>query len=256
MRLKDKVVVISGAAQGIGEAIATSFAEDGAQVIVTDINDTGGQALTARLGGSATYYHLDVTEEAEWTSVIGDTIRRFGRVDGLVNNAAVYIDALIEKTPTEDARRLIDIDLVGPWLGMKAVVPHMKAARCGSIVNISSVDGMIGYCGCTAYTAAKWGLRGMTKSVAKELGPFGVRANLLNPGAIDTPIVQAGLEHAPFDALFGEIAMNRLGRADEVAAACAFLISDDSTYVSGADLTIDGALICGVYQLNKPSLEA
>src|SRR4051812_31778796 len=142
MRLKDKVVIITGAAQGIGAATATTFVTEGANVIVTDINVAGGEALSKQLGGRARFMRLDVTDEAAWTGLVKEIIASFGRIDGLVNNAAVYFEGFIEDTPTFETRRIIDVDLVGPWLGMKAVVPHMKEARSGSIVNISSVDGV------------------------------------------------------------------------------------------------------------------
>lgn len=250
MRLDGKTVIVTGAAQGMGAATAVRFAAEGAHVVLTDINEAAGIKLADEIG--ACFHRLDVADEDQWRELAEAVIADRGAIDGLVNNAGIYFNSLIEDTDLAALRKLLDIDLVGPWLGMRAVTPHMKQARKGSIVNISSVEGIIGHYGATAYTAAKWGLRGMTKSLAKEVGPFGVRVNTVNPGAIETPLLQAGTWGVPFDTMFPDIAMNRPGRAEEVAAASLFLISDDSTYVSGADLTVDGAWTCGGYLNNKP----
>jgi 3alpha(or 20beta)-hydroxysteroid dehydrogenase len=253
-RLSGKVAIVTGAAQGMGETTAELFAAEDATVVVADINVAGGEALARRLGAKARFARLDVADPADWAAVVSTTLREHGRIDGLVNNAGIFFDALIEDTRLDALRHLLDVDLIGPWLGMQAVVPAMKAARRGSIVNISSVEGLTGHCGRTAYTAAKWGLRGMTKSLAMEVGPFGVRVNSIQPGAIDTPMLRTGMAGIPFESLFPEVAMNRPGRPSEVAAASLFLISDDSTYVSGADLTVDGAWTCGAYSMNKPKV--
>jgi 3alpha(or 20beta)-hydroxysteroid dehydrogenase len=236
----------------MGEATAMLCAQRGATVIVTDMNVAGGQAVALTLGSAACFKCLDVAKAADWSAAVGEIISAYGRIDGLVNNAGIFFDALIEDTQEHSLRHLLDVDLIGPWLGMKAVVPHMKARRCGSIVNISSIEGLVGHCGRTAYTAAKWGLRAMTKSLAMEVGPFGVRVNSVQPGAIDTPMLRTGMGERSFATLFPEVALNRPGRPEEVAAASAFLLSDDATYVSGADLTVDGAWTCGAYTMNKP----
>lgn len=254
-RVSDKVIIVTGAAQGMGEATSRLLVAEGAHVIVADVNDSDGRAVAEALGSNATYAHLDVASGEEWKALIASVIDHHGKVDGLVNNAAIFFSALIEDTEEAALRNLLDIDLIGPWLGMKAVVPHMKAARTGSIVNISSVEGLIGHCGRTGYTAAKWGLRAMTKTLAKEVGPFGVRCNSVQPGAIDTPMLRNGLAGTEVTRAFPEIAMNRAGSPDEVAAATLFLLSDDSSYVSGADLTVDGGWTCGAYSFNKPKAD-
>jgi len=226
--------------------------EAGGVAIATDIQRERGERVTEELGDQAEFQTLDVRAEADWDWVVRSVLEKHGRIDGLVNNAAIYIEAVIEDMPTAALREILEVDLVGPWFGMRAVVPHMKAARRGSIVNISSVDGMVGYCGCTAYTAAKWGLRGMTKSLAKEVGPFGVRANIIDPGAIDTPMLREGMADIPFGEIFPDVAMNRAGTGREIADTAIFLLSDSGGYISGADIVVDGGLICGLYQLNKP----
>lgn len=251
MRLQGKTVIVTGAAQGIGAASATRFAKEGAYVVLTDVNVDHGERMAEAIG--TRFARLDVAKEDEWSALVQAVLAERGSIDGLVNNAGIYFNALIEDTQPDALRSLLDINLVGPWLGMRAVVPHMKRARRGSIVNISSVEGTIGFCGCTAYTAAKWGLRGMTKTVAKEVGPFGLRVNSVNPGVIDTPILPPGIAGPEFSSFFPNIAMNRPGRPEEVAAVSLFLLSDDSSYVSGADIIIDGGWTCGEYLNNKPA---
>ena len=254
MRLENKVQIMTGAAQGMGEATAERFAAEGAHVYLTDVNAELGQAVAAKLGKRVHFEPLDVTDEANWASLGGKVLAVHDKIDGLINNAGIHFNSLIENTMLADLRKLLDIDMIGPWLGMRAVAPHMKAARRGSIVNISSVEGLTGFCGSTAYSAAKWGLRAMTKSLAKEVGPFGVRVNTVNPGAIDTPMLRHGMGDQPFGSVFPDVALNRPERAEEIATATLFLVSDDSTYVSGADLTVDGGWTCGAYLMDKPFL--
>jgi 3alpha(or 20beta)-hydroxysteroid dehydrogenase len=252
MTVLDNVVIVTGGAQGMGAATAELLIEEGAYVILTDVNGEEGEHVAAQLGNRAQFFKMDVSVEADWASLMDMAIARHGRIDGLVNNAAIFINALIEEMPPADFRRLIDIDLYGPWLGMRAVVPFMKKARSGSIVNISSVEGLMGHCGRTGYTAAKWGLRGMTKSLALETGPFGVRVNSVQPGAINTPMLRNGMAGESFDRFFPEVSMNRPGEPHEIAAITAFLLSDKASYVNGAEITADGGWTCGQYRLNKP----
>jgi 3alpha(or 20beta)-hydroxysteroid dehydrogenase len=255
MTLVDKVVIVTGAAQGMGAATAEMLVEEGAHVIMTDVNSDEGEQVAAQLGSRAQFFRMDVSDEKGWASVTEMAIAHHGRIDGLVNNAAIFINALIEDMPPADFRRLIDIDLYGPWLGMRSVVPFMKKARSGAVVNISSVEGLMGHCGRTGYTAAKWGLRGMTKSLALETGPFGVRVNSVQPGAINTPMLRNGMAGESFDRFFPEVSMNRPGEPHEIASITAFLLSDKASYVNGAEITADGGWTCGQYRLNKPVAE-
>jgi len=254
-QINDQVVIVTGAAQGMGEATAQLCAAAGAIVVVADINEAGASAVADSCGDRAWAALLDVTQEASWSALIAEIVHRYGRIDGLVNNAAIFVHGFIDDFANADFRRVLDVDLLGPWLGMKAVVPQMKAARRGSIVNISSVEGLMGMCGNTAYTSAKWGMRGMTRSVVKEIGPYGVRANTIHPGAIDTPMLRNGIGNLDFDAVFPQIAFGRAGRPEEVAKATLFLLSDDASYISGAELAVDGGWTCGEYALGRPTPE-
>jgi len=256
MTVAGKVIIVTGAAQGMGAATAQMLIEEGAHVVMTDVNHDEGIRVATQFGDRAHFVRMDVSDEQDWASTMESVLTHHGRVDGLVNNAAIFINALIEEMPVEDFRRLIDIDLYGPWLGMRAVVPIMKKARSGSIVNISSVEGLMGHCGRTGYTAAKWGLRGMTKSLALETGPFGVRVNSVQPGAINTPMLRIGMAGESFDRFFPEVSMNRPGEPHEIAAITTFLLSDKASYVNGAEITADGGWTCGQYRLNKPVAEA
>jgi 3alpha(or 20beta)-hydroxysteroid dehydrogenase len=253
--LKDQVVLITGAAQGMGQATAEHLVNQGAIVIATDINEDKLGTAMEPLGVRASPVLLNVGSEADWARVVELAVQRFGRIDGLVNNAAIHVSGLIEDFAAETMRSILDTNLAGPWLGMKAVVPAMKRQRRGSIVNISSVEGLTARCGATVYGATKWGLRGMTKALAKEVGPFGVRVNCILPGAINTPMLQQGMQDTPFDARFPEVAMNRPGNPHEIAQSTAFLLSDSASYVSGTDLVIDGAWTCGIYSGNKPTAD-
>lgn len=257
-KLDCKVAIITGGSRGMGRATAEVFVQEGARVIIADVLDADGAALAASLGESATYKHLDVSDEKGWDEVVKTAAARFGRIDILVNNAAIYFYAHIDETQSDAFRRLVDINLVGPYLGMKAVIPAMKKQRTGSIINVSSTDGLRGSCGMGAYNASKWGVRGLSKCVAMEVGPFGIRVNSLHPGTVDTPMFNPdALDRDTLNASFGErfpgIALSRVGDPSEIAKASLFLASDDSSYVSGAELAVDGAWTCGVYLLDKPA---
>ena len=194
-RLAGKVAIITGASQGMGEAAARLFAAEGASVVLVDVLDTEGAAVAADIGLQARYQHLDVRDEAAWEDVLEFTIGEFGVPDVLVNNAGVLRFAPILTTGVEDFRSILDINLIGPFLGMKVVGAAMTKAGRGSIVNISSTGGLVGMSTIGAYVSSKWGLRGLTKSAAIEFGPFGVRVNSVHPGGVATPMV--GVSMAP-----------------------------------------------------------
>jgi 3alpha(or 20beta)-hydroxysteroid dehydrogenase len=257
-RLDRKVAIITGGARGIGGAMAEAFVEEGATVIIADILEAEGKALSGRLGAHASYMHLDVCDEKAWENFSRSVVDKHERIDILVNNAAIFFYALIEDAEIKDVQRLFNINLMGPYLGMKAVIPYMKKSRSGAIINVSSTDGLRGSCGMGAYNASKWGLRGLTKCIAMEVGPFGIRINSIHPGATDTPMNNP--DGVPFEQINKElmtrmsgIALSRISRPMEVARAAVFLASDDASYVSGAELAVDGAWTCGVYLLEKPS---
>jgi 3alpha(or 20beta)-hydroxysteroid dehydrogenase len=239
-RLEGKVAIVTGAARGQGEAEARLFASEGARVVATDVLPEV-QAVADDLGDAAVARVHDVTRPDAWAEVVAAAVETFGGVDVLVNNAGIHwIRLLVDEDPAE-LERLLRVNLVGPYLGMQAVVPAMTERGGGSIVNISSVAGLQGAYGHTAYGASKWGLRGLTKTAAIELGQQGIRVNSVHPGPIDTPMLPV----APDDRIFDSQAISRAGRADEVAAAVLYLASDEAAYVTGAEIAVDGGLVAG-----------
>lgn len=244
-RLEGKTAIITGAARGQGESEARLFAREGASVILTDVLDEPGEKVAADIGGS--YVHLDVRDERNWQSVVAAAVAQHGQVDILVNNAGIFHSAPLLDTDLADYQRVIDVNQVGVFLGMKTVAAQMKQlGNGGSIVNISSVAGLEGTRNCTAYGASKWAVRGMTKVAAQELGRFNIRVNSIHPGLIDTdmmqelPYVQAG----KLDKAVKTIPLGRTARADEVAQLVLFLASDESSYCTGSEFTVDGGVHC------------
>ena len=243
-RLDGKVALISGAARGQGEAEARLFVAEGARVVLTDVLDAEGEVVAKDLGDAALYLHHDVTDELAWQGVVDKAIDRFGAIDVLVNNAGIFTVAPSATMPLEDYRRVIDVNQVGVFLGMKAVSSHMAARAAGSIVNISSIAGLQGSAGTVAYTASKFAVRGMTKVVAKELAPFGVRVNSVHPGIIETPMLTgfSAFGANVLDTIVERIPNGRIASADDVAKVVLFLASDDSTYCTGAEFVVDGGM--------------
>lgn len=247
----DKVCLVSGAARGGGAAIAMCLAGHGARVLLTDILDAQGERLAAGEPECA-YRHLDVTRDEDWQAAVADCVDRWGRVDVLVNNAAQLHLGTFEHTTEEDFRRLCDINALGPFLGIKAVLPQMRKNSGGSIVNVGSVDGLHGQNGLSAYSASKWALRGLTKSAAMELGRDNIRVNQVCPSdgsdEMFAPwaeqLTQAAADVAGY--IEGR-AMPRPGGLHELAAAVLFLAGDDSAYCTGMDLVVDGGLTAGSY---------
>ncbi len=252
-KLNGKVAIVTGGARGMGSATTELFAREGARVVIVDVLDEEGTVLAEGLGDSVTYHHLDVSDEEGWNALGKAVTEKHGRIDILVNNAAVFINALIEETESDAFRWLLDINLVGPYLGMKTVIPYMKKQGNGAIINVSSIDGLRGSCGGGAYNASKWGLRGLTKAIAMEAGPFGIRVNSIHPGAVDTPMLNPGRKPpSKLHHLFPGVSLSRVGDPMEIAAANLFLASDDASYISGAELAVDGGWTAGVYLGSKP----
>jgi len=243
-RLEGKVALITGAARGQGEAEARLFAAEGAKVVLTDVLDAEGELVAKDLGDAALYLHHDVTDEQAWQATVDKAIDRFGGVDVLVNNAGIFTIVPTATMSLEDYRRVIDVNQVGVFLGMKAISSHMAARASGSIVNISSIAGLQGSAGTVAYTASKFAVRGMTKVVAMELAPFGVRVNSVHPGIIETPMLAGftALGDEVLDRIVERIPAGRVATADDVARMVLFLASDESTYCTGAEFVVDGGM--------------
>jgi 3alpha(or 20beta)-hydroxysteroid dehydrogenase len=219
-----------------------ALAAEGATVVLADVLDEEGKATAADIAGSASYRHLDVTSEDEWTDTVRAVVAEHGRLDVLVNNAGILHIAPTVMTAEADYRRVIDVNQIGVFLGMKAVIPTMTDQQSGSIVNISSVAGLIAAPALIAYGAAKWAVRGMTKSVAIELASFGVRANSVHPGIIDTPMLEQFDAWGMTTAVEERIPLGHRAPASDVAALVLFLASDESRYCTGAEFVIDGGM--------------
>jgi len=240
-RLTGKVAIITGGARGQGEAEARLFASHGAQVVVTDVLAEQGQAVAESLGDQAIFVQHDVSSEEGWANVIEQTLHRFGRVDVLINNAAISKPLKLEDTTTATYRQIIDINQVGVFLGMRAVLQPMKQAGGGVIINVASVAGLQGTSTLFAYTASKWAVRGMSKSAALELARYNIRVNVINPGVIDTPINHDNPEKMN-QVLVQTTPLRRMGDPIEIAEAALFIASDAARFATGADFTIDGGM--------------
>jgi 3alpha(or 20beta)-hydroxysteroid dehydrogenase len=241
-RLDGKVALITGGANGQGAAESRLFAAEGAKVVVADVDDESGKLLADELGESAVYQHLDVTSEEDWDAAIVATDQAFGRLDVLLNNAGILKFSPLAGTSLDDYMQVIRVNQVGVFLGMRSAVAPMTKAGGGSIVNVSSVEGMFGGPFLVAYTASKFAVRGMTKVGAVELGQFGIRVNSIHPGAIDTPMLDIpGMDKDAMNKAFARtIPIARMGTPEDIAGLCLFLGSDDSSYISGGEFTIDG----------------
>jgi 3alpha(or 20beta)-hydroxysteroid dehydrogenase len=232
--LTGRVAIITGGAGGHGRATATRFVEAGAIVYTTDLAVAAGQAAAAACG--ATFLPHDVTDEGSWGEVVARVRDDTGRIDVLVNNAAIIEWLTMTQTPVEVWERVVAVNQTGPLLGMQAVAPTMIEQRNGSIINISSIGGLGGSSPCFAYGATKWALRGMTRGAAQELGPYGIRVNAVLPGTIESTMIE-GMDQG---AMTAAIPLRRLGTPDDVARLSLWLASDDSAYASGADFLLDG----------------
>ena len=239
-RLEGKTALITGGARGQGAAEAALFAEEGANVVLTDVLDEEGERTADIIGG--TFLHHDVSSEEEWAAVVARTVELHGGLDVLVNNAAIYSPSSLLETEPDEYRRVIEVNQVGVYLGMRAVAQVMIERGGGSIVNISSGAGMRAGSGGFAYTASKWAVRGMTRSAAVRLGPHGIRVNSIHPGFTDTAMLGQTriVQRGNLDAVVGRIPLGRIGQPEEVARLALFLASDESAYSTGSEFIVDG----------------
>jgi 3alpha(or 20beta)-hydroxysteroid dehydrogenase len=226
----------------MGEQEARLFAAEGAQVVITDVLDDDGKQTAADIGAAATYHHHDVTRESEWTSVVDAVLGEHGQIDVLINNAGIFRFGATTTTTEDEYRQIIDVNQVGVFLGMKAVLPHMIERHSGSVINISSVAGLMGSPGMIAYGASKWAVRGMTKAAAKEVAGFGVRVNSIHPGIIDTAMGQQFEDAGVMPIVLQQVPVGRLAEAVEVARLALYLASDDSAYSTGSEFVVDGGM--------------
>ena len=239
-RLEGKVAIITGAAQGMGASHARKFVEEGAKVVLTDLNKEKGEALSAELGENALFVSQNVTSAEDWANVVAEAEKTFGKVDVLVNNAGITMAKSILQTTEEEYRRIVEINQVSVFLGMKTVIPAMQKAGGGSIVNISSMNGLVA--GAIGYTDTKFAVRGMTKAAAIECANYGIRVNSVHPGVIATPMVVQEDAKAAVEAFSKHTPLKRVAEPEEVSNLVLYLASDESSYSTGSEFVIDGGM--------------
>jgi 3alpha(or 20beta)-hydroxysteroid dehydrogenase len=241
-RLDGRVAVVTGAARGQGEAEARLLASEGARVVLTDVLDADGEAVAKDIGDAATYVHASVSSEDDWERV-ATIANDLGPWRILVNNAGIIRPAAFEDTSLADYRAVIDVNQIGTFLGIRTAIAPMKAAGGGSIVNISSIDGLRSMNGLVSYSSSKFAVRALTRVAALELGHSGIRVNSVHPGGVDTPMGNPGIDD--IDALYNELPIPRCGKPIDIAQAVLFLVSDDASYITGTELVVDGGWLAG-----------
>jgi 3alpha(or 20beta)-hydroxysteroid dehydrogenase len=252
-RLSGKVAIVTGGAQGMGEATARLFVEHGAKVLIGDLLEEKGEALASELGAQAQFLRMDVTSESDWEQAV-TRAQAMGPLNVLVNNAAIVHMASISDTTAEDYMRVIRINQLGSFLGVRAVIEPMKAAGSGSIINVSSVDGLHSSAGLSAYSSSKWAIRGLTKAAAIELGQYGIRVNSVHPGGIFTEMGGKGLvsEEDINASIYADFPIPRVGQPDEVAYVTLFLATDEASYSTGSEFVADGGWFAGMRRPGMP----
>ncbi|WP_019634075.1 glucose 1-dehydrogenase [Actinomadura atramentaria] len=248
-QLDGKVALVTGGARGMGKSHVRRFVAEGAKVVFGDVLEDEGAKLAADLGDAVRFVRMDVTEPDDWARAVSTAVDAFGGLNVLVNNAGILRHKTIEDMTVEEFRRVLDVNLLGQWLGIKSVTPALRAAGGGSIVNVSSTEGFVAAAGLAAYSASKFAVRGLTKAAARELGRDGIRVNSIHPGGILTPltmqddIVAATADRA--DAVLAGLPLGRLGKTREVSGLVVYLASDDSAYCTGSEVVVDGGLTTG-----------
>ena len=240
-RLDGKVAFITGGARGQGLEAGKLFVREGARVVLGDLLDAEGMEAAGAIGDNAHFVHLDVTNEEDWRTAIAESEQHYGDVTVLLNSAGILKFGTIAEQPLAEYMSVINVNQVGVFLGMRAVLEGMKRAGGGSIINISSVEGLRGSVGLAAYTASKFAVRGMTKVAAGEFGKHGIRVNSIHPGVIDTAMLRAQTGDIDLNKVFKRgVPLRRTGTPEDIANMALFLASDDSTYCSGAEFVVDG----------------
>ena len=239
-RLENKVVVITGAAQGMGKTHAEKVLSEGGRVVITDINEELGNNVAQELGENAIFIRHDVSNEDDWKNVIDTVVDKWGRIDVLVNNAGITTNTSLEELTLDSYMKIVNINQVSVFLGMKTVAPIMKAQKEGSIINISSMNGLVG--GAIGYTDTKFAVRGMTKAASRDLSPHNIRVNSVHPGVIQTPMLELEEVKEQVEQFKKTIPMRRVAQTEEVSNMIVFLASDESSYSTGSEFVIDGGI--------------
>jgi 3alpha(or 20beta)-hydroxysteroid dehydrogenase len=251
-RLEGRIALVTGGARGIGAAIARAMVAEGARVIIGDVLNSEGWALANELGASAKYVHLDVTRQYDWEVAVRVAVAHYGKLNVLVNNAGIANYAPLDEYSRADWDRIVAINLTGVFNGITAVIPALKAAGGGSIVNMSSLAGLRAEAGMPGYVATKFAVRGLTKAAALDLARFGIRVNSIHPGIVHTPLSAEGPKVS-----MSHVAMNRVGEAIEIANLTVFLASHESSFSTGAEFVADGGELAGmIRQSGAPSTQA
>jgi 3alpha(or 20beta)-hydroxysteroid dehydrogenase len=241
-RLAGKVAIVTGGAMGQGAGICRAFVAEGAKVVIADVADDVGLILETELGDAAHFAHLDVSDQKAWTALVAETNERFGPVSILANNAGILRFGSVESMPVDEVELLWRVNQLGCWLGMQAVVPTMRENGGGSIINASSTEGLGGMANTVAYGATKFAIRGMTKGASHELGKFNIRVNSVHPGMIDTPMTRVHGGDLAMEYGASKVPLRRVGHPEDVAPLYVFLGSDESSYINGAEIAIDGGV--------------
>ena len=246
-RLDGKVALITGGARGMGKSHVRHFVAEGARVVSGDVLDDKGEYVADKLGkDQCRYVHQDVTSEEDWSRAVGLALEAFGKLDVLVNNAGILQIRPIADMALADFRRILEVNAVGCWLGMKSVIEPMKQSGGGSIVNISSIEGFTGAAGLSAYSASKFAVRGMTKAAAQELAQFGIRVNSVHPGSVMTRMVLENIDSGKDgEAFMKQVPLGRFADPVEISQVVAFLASDEASYCTGSEFLADGGLRSG-----------
>lgn len=252
-KLDGRVAIVTGGARGMGAATAKLFVAEGAKVVIADLLEEEGRQRASELGPNAQFLKLDVADENAWQSVIAETLSSWKSIDILINNAGVVHASPIEQIEKADFERVLGVNLLGPWLGIKAVASTMVAQGKGAIVNVCSTAGLWGMNGLAAYSSSKWALRGLTKSAAMELGHKGIRVNAVFPGGVNTDM--GNITKEPVEELakyYQDQPIQRIAEPEEIARASLFLVSDDASYMCGAELAVDGGMTLGTFNSFLP----